>query len=102
MRATVLGLGVELQKERNARIPKEDVLGILSEDWNEFQNGMYMEGERKHWKIRSYAIYIEIKQLGHNVKEVNLECHLKWFTTTSTIEGLGEEVELSTTRVLFS
>ena len=32
MRATVLGLGVELQKERNARIPKEDVLGILSED----------------------------------------------------------------------
>jgi len=38
-----------------------------------------------------------MKQLGHNVIEMNLECHLQWFSTTSTIEGLGEEVELSNT-----
>ena len=53
-------------------------------------------------KKRFYGIYIEIKQLevGHNVITMKLECHLKWFSTTSTIEGLGKDSTLnSTTRV---
>ena len=32
------------------------------------------------------------------MKEMKLECHLKWFSLSSTVEGLGEEVELSNTR----
>ena len=34
------------------------------------------------------GIYIEIKQLevGHNVITMKLECHLMWFSTTSTID----------------
>ena len=44
-------------------------------------------------------IYIEIRKLdvGHNVIKMKLECHLKWFSTTTTIEGLGQAVELSNT-----
>ena len=36
---------------------------------------MYVEGGRNHWKIRSYGIYTEIKQLGHNVIKMKLKCH---------------------------
>ena len=56
----------------------------------------------KNIKKRFYGIYIEIKQLevGHDVITMKLECHLKWFITTSTIKGLGEAGTLdSTTRV---
>ena len=73
---------------------------FLSEDWGEFQNSMCVE--RAWEKKRFYGIYIEIKQLevGHNVITMKLECHLKWFSTTSTIEGLGKDSTLnSTTRV---
>ena len=52
-------------------------------------------------KIRFYGINIEMKQLGHNVIEINLECLLQWFSTTCTIEGLGEEVELSNTHTAY-
>ena len=31
-----------------------------------FQNGMYMKGRRKTWKLRFYGIYIETSQLGRN------------------------------------
>ena len=40
MGVTVLLFAAELQKERTA--------STLSEDWSEFQNGMYVEGGRKH------------------------------------------------------
>ena len=50
-------------------------LRILREDWGEFQNGIYVEGGRKHWKIRYYGIYIEIQQLVHNVIKMNLKSH---------------------------
>ena len=46
----------------------------LIEDWGEFQSGMYVVGGRHHWKIRFYGIYIEIKQLGHNVIKMKLKC----------------------------
>ena len=72
---------------------------IPIEDWGEFQNGMRVE---KAIKKRFFGIYIEIKQLevGHDVITMKLECHLKIFSTTSTIKGLGEAGTLdSTTRV---
>ena len=40
MAVTVLLFAAELQKVRTT--------SILSEDWGEFQNGMYVEGGRKH------------------------------------------------------
>ena len=49
-------------------------LWVLIEDWGEFQSDMYVVGGRNHWKIRSYGIYIEIKQLGHNVIKMKLKC----------------------------
>ena len=49
-------------------------LSVLIEDWGEFQSGMYVGGGRNHWKIRFYGIYIEIKQLGHNVIKMKLKC----------------------------
>ena len=48
-------------------------LRILREDWGEFQSGIYVEGGRKHSKIRYYGIYIEVKQLGHNVIKMKLK-----------------------------
>ena len=50
-------------------------LRFLREDWGDFQSGVYVEGGRKHWKIRFYGINIEIKQLGHNVLKIKLKCH---------------------------
>ena len=47
---------------------------VLIEDWGEFQSGMYVGGGRNPWKIRFYGIYIEIKQLGHNLIKMNCKC----------------------------
>ena len=57
-------------------------LTIFEREVGGFQNDMYVERGRKYWKIRFYGIYIEIKQygVGHNLIEVKLECHLKWFS----------------------
>ena len=38
-----------------------------------YQNGMYMEGGRKHYEIHFYRIYIETSQLGHNVIKMVLK-----------------------------
>ena len=64
----------------------------ISCSWGDFQSGMYVEGWRKYWKIRFYGIYMEVKQLGHNVIKMKLKMSWKWFSTTSTIEVFGEEV----------
>ena len=37
------------------------------------EGGIYVEGGRKHSKIRYYGIYIEVKQLGHNVIKMKLK-----------------------------
>jgi len=42
-------------------------LRFLREDWDEYQNGMYVEGGRK------YRIYIETSQLGCNVIKMALK-----------------------------
>ena len=42
-------------------------LRFVREDWGEFQNTMYVKGERKYKKSVVYRIYIEISHLGHNV-----------------------------------
>ena len=47
-------------------------LRLLREDWGVFQNGVYVEGERRHWIIRFLGIYIEISQLGPNVIKMAL------------------------------
>lgn len=54
---------------------------------------------KTHRKIHKYAIYIEISQLWRYGIKMELTCHL-WVSRTSltsTIEGLGEEVELINT-----
>ena len=59
-------------------------LQFLREDWDEFQNGIYAEGGRKHWNICFLRIYIEISQLRYSVIEMVLKWNLKWFNTTLT------------------
>ena len=50
-------------------------------------------------KKRFYGIYIKIEQwkVGHHVITLKLECHINRFTTTLTIEGLGEDHTLNST-----
>ena len=50
MEVTMLIFAVELQIVRTT---------CISCSWGEFQNGMYVEGGRKHGKIRIYGIYID-------------------------------------------
>ena len=78
-------------------------LWLLREDWGEFQNGMHMEGERRHWITRFFRIYIGISQLGRNVVKMTLKWKSKWDSTrlTSTIEVLHKKVELSNTRTAY-
>ena len=57
-------------------------LQFLREDWDEFQNGIYAKGGRKHWNICFPRIYIEISQLRYSVIEMVLKWNLKWFNTT--------------------
>ena len=80
IRVTVLVFAVGLQIVR---------ITCVSCNWGEFQSGMYVEGGRRHWKIRFYGIYIEVKQLGHNVIKVKLKCH----------ESSSEQHPLSTSSV---
>ena len=49
----------------------------ISCNWGKFQIGLYVERGRKHWKIWFYEIYIEVKQLGHEVVKVisKIKCH---------------------------
>ena len=64
---------------------------------------LYMKKSiEKEW---FYGIYLKIKQLkvGHNVIMMKLECHINWFSTTLTIEGLSEDGTLnSTTRIHYA
>jgi len=48
-------------------------LQFLREDWDEFQNGIYVEGGKKHWNICFPRIFIEISQLRCNVIEMALK-----------------------------
>ena len=61
-------------------------------------NSLQVEGGRKHWKIRFYGIYIGISQLGRNMIKIKLKFHLKWFSTTCTIEASVRNLN-SATRV---
>ena len=64
---------------------------------------MYVEGGRKHQKIRFYRIYMEISYLERNVIKMALKWNSKWVSRslTSIIEVLREEVELSNTRTAY-
>ena len=70
------------------------ILWFLREDWDEFQNGMYV-GKKA---LKNHFLQ-NLHQLGHNVIKMVLEWKSKWVSTslTSTIEVLCEEVELSST-----
>ena len=74
-------------------------LRFLKEDWGAFQNDMYVKGGRKYLKNPCLQnLHRDISFRTQCDKE-NVEMKVKIRTSlTSTIEVLGEEVELSNTR----
>ena len=74
-------------------------LRFLKEDWGAFQNVMYVKGGRKYLKNPCLQnLHRDISFRTQCDKE-NVEMKVKVRTSlTSTIEVLGEEVELSNTR----
>ena len=65
---------LKLQKVRTTSIPCDFWVRIGAT----VKTACMWKLEKKHWKIRFYGIYIEIKQLGIEMK---FEYHLKWFST---------------------
>ena len=80
MRGTVVNcFCVKQQKVRTTCIPCDFWVSIGAT----VKKACKWQLEKKHWKIRFYGIYIEIKQLGieNDVIKIKFEYHLKWFST---------------------
>ena len=95
MRVTVLIFVVELQKVCTTCIHSH----FWVRTGESFKTASTSVHEKKYSKKRFYGICTKIEQskVGHNVITLKLEGHINRFSTTLTIEGLGDDHTLNST-----